>query len=891
MANNRRIFTVSNAMAAMKYLGQGVNYMEAQATRGFASLSKLSDEALESVAGLADTFADLEGAVKLSIEAFSGLGILQPIISNIGQTEQQLTQLKTSLQSTTLGVQEYQKAMEFAAVTPFAVGQVIRSATLLRTFQFDPFATPKEGGRQLIEVLGDMAGAMGRDVALAAHALNRAMVAEWEIMQNNFQISARMIPKLKGLKSGTKEYGDAIIEFLHKQERFRGGMKLTAQSMTGLISNIEDAFDILKTFIGGTSDAEFLLRGLTFYDRLRDNLRMLYDTASNVSPAKQIFETADGIKTLTEELAKLEKEKPSKTLSQVQIDERKFFNKEALDKAIKEQSEMYLKFSRMYKDRTYMYSPSVTDDEWSKLTISEREKVAGEDTIKSIKDARDAFIAQGGKLTRMSDMFDFYAKRINSGETEINPNLFLDQIEKLQTWGRIIGQFLGAAYDIIATPLVKLVDKSANTILDAGSNFLDNMMGGAFSIANIQKSTMKKNEEDIKQGVQTVIKGTKQYQEMAKQYLGLKANQTEEEFKKLGGEIETILKNSETSIVKRFQIFAIVVRFMANFVKLALAELIDNSPFFKTLDELFTNVKDIFPKLLGVIGNAFEKFIKDYGGMFDIITGEFSKGTDSLKEFGKTLDKELKDGKGEVTDTLAKGIRTVAGYLLVMAGNFIAANTSAAIFGLTVSNIVLSIENLVDAFKKLVSFGSKSDEIEARMKFRDAQKIINKQMAQTLEKSQLSSYGLQFMDMGLGLIEGKDIKEIKYNAAKRSKQRGGELPGYIDEEEFKRQQEIEQRKSSKPGPGASPGLGPGSPGAFFTPGQGPNIFNPLNNIMPNSYLPFLPTLQTEKKSAATTVETDKRQANIINIEINGNITGGHLNELKTYLSGYATGAA
>lgn len=888
MANNRRIFTVSNAMAAMKYLGQGVNYMEAQATRGFASLSKLSDEALESVAGLADTFADLESAVKLSIEAFSGLGILQPIISNIGQTEQQLTQLKTSLQSTTLGVEEYAKAMEFAATTPFAVGQVIRSATLLRTFQFDPFARPKEGGRQLIEVLGDMAGAMGRDVALAAHALNRAMVAEWEIMQNNFQISARMIPKLKGLKSGTKEYGDAIIEFLHKQQRFVGGMKLTAQSMTGLISNIEDAFDILKTFIGGTSDAEFLLRGLTFYDRLRDNLRTLYDTASNVSAAKQIFTTADSIKSLREELLQLEKEKPSKTLSQKQIDERIFFNKEALEKALKEQDEMYMKFSRPYRDKT-IYSINVDDDRYRTMSAPELERASGEAVIKNIKEARDAFIAQGGKLTRMSDMFDFYAKRMASTDIGVvDPNIFLDQIEKLQTWGRIIGQFLGAAYDIIATPLVKLVDKSANTILDAGSNFLDNIMDGAFSIANIQKSTMNKNEEDIKKGVETVIKGTQKYQEMARQYLGMKANLTKEQFEEMSGGIETILKNSETSIVKRFQIFAIVVRFMANFVKLALAELIENSPFFKTLDDLFTNVKDIFPKLLRVIGNAFENFIKDYGGMFDILTGEFSKGTESLKDFGKTLDKELKDGKGEVTDTLAKGIRTVAGYLLVMAGNFIAANTSAAIFGLTVSNLVLSIENLVDAFKKLVTFGSKADEIETRMKFRDAQKLINEQMKQSLESSKLSSYGLQFMDMGLGLMEGKDVKEIKYNAAKRYKERTGELPDYMDKETFKEQERIQHRKAS----GASPGLGTGSGyGSFFTPGQGPNMFNPLNNVMPNSYMPFVPPPITEKKSAATTVETDKRQANIINIEINGNITGGHLNELKTYLSGYATGAA
>ena len=92
------------------------------AKEGLATFSSASDDAIESVASLADSLGDLEHAAKLSINAFTGLGAIQPFISNIAQTEQQLTQLKTSLQSTTLGVQEYLKAMEFAARTPFAVG-------------------------------------------------------------------------------------------------------------------------------------------------------------------------------------------------------------------------------------------------------------------------------------------------------------------------------------------------------------------------------------------------------------------------------------------------------------------------------------------------------------------------------------------------------------------------------------------------------------------------------------------------------------------------------------------------------------------------------------------------------------------------------------------------
>ena len=101
-------------------------------------------------------------------------------------------------------------------------------------------------------------------------------------MQNNFQISARMIPKLASLRSGTKEYGDEIVKFLIKQDRFRGGMDKTARSLQGMISNIGDAVDITFMGIGGVSDSmSGVMKGLTLYDSVKEAFAELYDAVSS----------------------------------------------------------------------------------------------------------------------------------------------------------------------------------------------------------------------------------------------------------------------------------------------------------------------------------------------------------------------------------------------------------------------------------------------------------------------------------------------------------------------------------------------------------------------------------------------------------------------------------
>jgi hypothetical protein len=206
-------------------------------------------------------------------------------VGKMREVESQIIRLTTAHQDSAKAVKDYQEAVLFASKTPFSVGSVTESVAVLRTFQFNPFRDVG-GGRNMLEMLGDMAGALGVDLATATHALYRAQVGEWEIMQNNFQISAKMIPQLKGLTSGTKEYRDAIVDYLSQQDRFRDGMKFTVDSIRGLMSNITDAMGIVLIGIGSVVESKKALKGLTFYDAVKDSLKPLYEAVSQSSDLK-----------------------------------------------------------------------------------------------------------------------------------------------------------------------------------------------------------------------------------------------------------------------------------------------------------------------------------------------------------------------------------------------------------------------------------------------------------------------------------------------------------------------------------------------------------------------------------------------------------------------------
>lgn len=238
-------------------------------------------QAIQALNSISGTFDNMLGLVTKIGVGFAAWKIGNSVYEKMKTTESQLIALTTTFQDAGKGVMEYQKALKYASKTPFNVEQVIDAVKTLSVAKLDPWSmVDVKNGRNLINVLGDMGTAMGHDLQHATLALNRALVGEWEIMQNNYKISGKMIPQLKGLTSGTKEYADAVIKYLTQQNRFIGGMKLQAASLSGMVSNLGDVIDVFQVGLTGVADSNSFLGKATLYDSVRESVRKLYEVAS-----------------------------------------------------------------------------------------------------------------------------------------------------------------------------------------------------------------------------------------------------------------------------------------------------------------------------------------------------------------------------------------------------------------------------------------------------------------------------------------------------------------------------------------------------------------------------------------------------------------------------------
>lgn len=263
-----------SALGDKKGLGNFKKNLAAKYIPRLAGLATAATAASVAVAAVAAAAATASAAVVGLGAAFVGLG------SKMMQSEEQLAKLQTAFQSQAMAAEEYSKAVLHAARTPFETDEVIGAVVQMQVFQVNAFERIGKSGRKLVDILGDMAGATGTDLATATHALQRAMVGEWEIMQNNFQISAKMIPQLKGVATGTDEYKRAIIEYLEQQERFVGGQEIMARSIKGMWSNIKDAFSNIVTFTAGVADSKAELSNVTLYDKFRESIEGIYSALS-----------------------------------------------------------------------------------------------------------------------------------------------------------------------------------------------------------------------------------------------------------------------------------------------------------------------------------------------------------------------------------------------------------------------------------------------------------------------------------------------------------------------------------------------------------------------------------------------------------------------------------
>ena len=410
-------------------------------------------------------------AVKVSA-AFAGIMITRKIYNSMNNAEASIIKLKTALQDATKGVQDYEKAMTFAAKTPFPVESVISASVALRAFQLDPFKEVTKGGRELLTVLGDMAGAMGQDLTTATLALTRAGQGEWEIMDNNFQINARMIPKLAGLTAGTQKYREEIIKFVSEQKRFQGGMEAMANSMAGMMSNLADAFDLITMGIGGVSDAEGRLKGLTLYDSVKQSIRELYEVVSNDSIFNTMNEQVDKFDAMNIKIQKFGKSLNGDLKKGFEEAQRNILKLD-ISRPV---NSLDVSLEYLYKNNAKgKFKPII--DELEKMydsTVSMEKKMAQSPEMLA-KMQRQVIWKANTKTGRNRDekLNELVGKTKDSALQVQMINDFTTQGEKILYFGRLIGQVFKVIYDTIVIPFVGGIAYLIESVLDKGSKVLN----------------------------------------------------------------------------------------------------------------------------------------------------------------------------------------------------------------------------------------------------------------------------------------------------------------------------------------------------------------------------------------------------------------------------------
>jgi hypothetical protein len=607
------------------------------------------------ISGITALAVSMTGLYKLATGlavAFAGISIVDKTFTSMKTAEASILKLKTALQSATAGVADYERAVKFAAQTPFPVESVVQAAVALRAFQTDPFAVINKSGTQLITVLGDMAGAMGQDLTTATLAFTRALQGEWEIMDNNFQINRRSIPKLQALTVGTKAYKDELIKFISEQKRFQGGMEAMSKSLTGMMSNMADAIDLVFMGIAGVADSEARLKGLTLFDSVKNSIRELYDAVSASSPF-EIF--ADNMKKLDESTLGLDVDGLTAKIDVVGTKLRGLMldpvkNREAVLSVQKDLDNLIARKDLLSTKKGQLSSAFVG------LTPK------GKDGNPRGKDETlNYLVAQTKSAKEQSQIVD----------------QFMNQGEKLMLLGRIIGQFFKMIFDTTIGPIISAAADGIEALLNQGQKLMSAVIPFNAFGASVLKSYevtdefIKNSTDKTSSYVESTLFGVSQNvhdilrNNMANMFV------SEKEFMDLGSiyvqttsqrdrdAIEMRFLSSKSVLEKQMMIFVIIMNIIGVIIKNNMKKIFEYfgglSPY---MGRMFTSIKNGLFLLIGAFLKAGKAFWDGFGPHIYRIRAAFGE---LLEAVGSIFEKNAK--WFDTSTTIFGWLLTVVGYV------------------------------------------------------------------------------------------------------------------------------------------------------------------------------------------------------------------------------------
>ena len=218
-----------------------------KASRSLGRIEQRLNSMGKSLGGL----SRLAGAATAALGAIGGVKLIAGTVNTIRKFEDLSAQLKTVTGSARLASVALGEIQKFAAQTPFTVDEVTNAFVILKRNGID--ATTDS-----LRAFGNIAAANNKTFTQFGEAVADALTGEFErlkefgikVTKENGKFVANLGNQQLGIADTTTELIDLIKELGEEGGRFGEGIENRAQTLSGALSNLQDANDKLLVAFG-----------------------------------------------------------------------------------------------------------------------------------------------------------------------------------------------------------------------------------------------------------------------------------------------------------------------------------------------------------------------------------------------------------------------------------------------------------------------------------------------------------------------------------------------------------------------------------------------------------------------------------------------------------------
>ena len=248
-----------NASEAMKLAWKEVDHTN-KSTKNLISDFKALDSLAGKFKGL-DSLAGKLKTVALSMGAFGGF---KSIFDSASSMEGYRNTLNVVMKDTELAGKKIKEAVEFANSTPFETDEIVAGMVKLESYGIS-------SSNEVMTMVGDMAGVMGKSFDQAVEAVADAQTGELERLKE-FGITKNMIVEhaektmagieivnAKGQIVNQEKFNEAMFSLM--KERYAGGMELQAKTAKGVLSTTAGMIGNIMSILGGVDEYGYVIEG------------------------------------------------------------------------------------------------------------------------------------------------------------------------------------------------------------------------------------------------------------------------------------------------------------------------------------------------------------------------------------------------------------------------------------------------------------------------------------------------------------------------------------------------------------------------------------------------------------------------------------------------------